>query len=73
MAHAYKAKRKNLNNPKVRTPFKGYFIIPAVMQLIEKGKGSSAPTKIKNPPHLLVFFKCFAILTSRYSFTDLIF
>ena len=65
MAHAYKAKRKNLNNPKVTTPFKGYLIMPAVMQLIENGNGSRAPTKIKNPPHLLVFFRCFAILTSK--------
>ena len=32
---------------------------------IEKGKGNNAPTRIKKPPHLLVFFKFLAILTSK--------
>ena len=59
----------NLNKPKNTTFLKGYLIIPAVKQAIANGKGNNAPTKIKTPPHFWVFFKLFAIFTSRYSLT----
>ena len=53
------------NEPYNKTPFKGNLIIPAAIQVIEKGIGNKAPTIIKKPPHLLVFFKFFAIFTSK--------
>ena len=65
IAHAYKAKRTKRNSPKRTTPFNGYLIIPAAIHVIEKGTGNKAPIRIKNPPHLLVFFSCYAILISK--------
>lgn len=44
-------------------------MIPAAILVIENGIGNNAPTTIKKPPHFLIFFKCFFILTSKYSLT----
>ena len=59
------ANRAKRNKPKKTTFLKEYLIIPAAAQAIEKGKGNNAPTRIKKPPHLRVFFKFSAILTSK--------
>ncbi len=48
-------------------------MIPAAILVIEKGIGNKAPTTIKNPPHFLVFFKCFFIFTSIYDLTEGVF
>ena len=59
----------NLHKPNNMTFLKGYLIIPAVKHAIANGKGKRAPTKIKTPPHFLVFCKLLAILTSKYNLT----
>ena len=45
IAQAYNAKRAKRNRPKISTPFNGYLIIPAAIQVIENGIGNKAPTK----------------------------
>lgn len=59
------ANRRKRNKPKMTTFLKEYLIIPAARQAIENGSGNKAPTKIKKPPHLRVFFKFSAIFTSK--------